>query len=81
MGFLLIPSCSHLDYPEGARAARAVSSVGLIVLSSIVDLTVPASVVVMQVLAAGVDYWQQGFGASLVLRNLSPSMLMSMPMA
>lgn len=55
MGFLLIPSCRHLDYPEGTRAARAVSSAGLIALSSIVDLTVPASVVVVQVLAA-VDY-------------------------
>lgn len=72
--FLLIPSCRHLDYPEGTRAAHTVSSAGLIALSSIVDLTVPASVVVVQVLAAAVDYWRQGFGASLVLRNLSPPM-------
>lgn len=74
MGFLLIPSYRHLDYPEGTRAARVVSSAGLIAPSPVADLTVRASVVVVQVLVAAVDYWRQGFGASFVLRNLSPSM-------
>jgi hypothetical protein len=37
------------------------------------DLTVLDSVAMAQVLVA-VDYWRQGFGASLVLRNSSPPM-------
>lgn len=72
--FLSIPSCGHLDYPEDPCVARTVSSAGLIALSSIVDLTVPASLALVQMLAAGVDYWRQGFGASPVLRNSSPPM-------
>lgn len=69
--FLLIRQ-RHLDYPEVPRAARTVSSVGLIPLSSIADSTV--SVAMVQVLVAAVDYWRQGFGASLVLRDSGPPM-------
>ena len=56
VAFLLM-LCRHLDSPEGPRAARTVFSVGLIPPSSIADLTVPASVAVVQVLTAAVDYW------------------------
>jgi hypothetical protein len=52
-----------------------VFSAGLTAQSSIVDLTVPASVALVQVLAAVVGYWRQGFGASPVLRNSSPPMM------
>jgi hypothetical protein len=75
VAFLSIPSCGYLDCPEDPRAGRTVSSAGLIAPNSIVDLTVLAYVALVQVLAAGVDYWRQGFGASPVLRNSSPPMV------